>query len=86
MDALAKKLQWKRNLLDGMIAIFMELEFLVEEAEQYTLQTNTAKRPLESSMLYANWKEEAQLATDLLLSSSDAMIQALHQLVEPTTV
>ncbi|NRR01873.1 single-stranded-DNA-specific exonuclease RecJ [Brevibacillus sp. RS1.1] len=86
MDALARKLQWKRNLLDGMIAIFMELEFLAEEAEQYTLQANTAKRPLESSVLYANWKEEAQLATDLLLSSSDAMIQALHQLVEPTTV
>lgn len=86
LDALARRLQWKRPMLDGMLAIFAELEFVVEEPDQYRLQHSVQKRPLESSLLYAAWKEEAELATDLLLSSSDELIRTLHQLVEPATV
>jgi len=86
LDALARKLKWKRNLLDGMIAIFMELGLLAEEPGQYRLQTPEGKRPLESSQIYMAWKEEAELATDLLLSSSDELIRTFHQLVEATIV
>lgn len=86
LDALARKLKWKRPMLDGMLGIFLELEFLAEEPEQYRLLTSTEKRPLESSALYAGWQEESQLATDLLLSSSEALLQSFHQLVEPATV
>ncbi|HBZ80202.1 MULTISPECIES: single-stranded-DNA-specific exonuclease RecJ [Brevibacillus] len=86
LDALARKLQWKRSLLDGMLAIFLELQFLQEDAEQYRLQEAAEKRPLESSVIYTEWKEEAQLATDLLLSSSESLIQTFHQLVTPVTV
>lgn len=85
LDAMARKLKWKRNMLDGMLAIFTELEFVAAEPDQYRLQNTAEKRPLESSLLYAAWKEEAQLATDLLLSSSDTLIQMFHQLVEPAT-
>ncbi|MGG1663236.1 single-stranded-DNA-specific exonuclease RecJ [Brevibacillus sp. NRS-1366] len=86
LDALARKLKWKQPMLDGMLAIFLELEFLAAEPEQYRLLSSTSKRPLESSLLYAQWQEEAQLATDLLLSSSDGLLQSFHQLVEPATV
>ena len=86
LDALARKLQWKRNLLDGMLAIFVELQFVSEDAEQYRLQQTVEKRPLESSVIYSEWKEEAQLATDLLLSSSESLIQTFQQLVTPVTV
>jgi single-stranded-DNA-specific exonuclease len=85
LDAMARKLKWKRNMLDGMLAIFTELEFVAAEPDQYRLQNTAEKRPLESSLLYAAWKEEAQLATDLLLASSDTLIQMFHQLVEPAT-
>ncbi|GED70981.1 single-stranded-DNA-specific exonuclease RecJ [Brevibacillus reuszeri] len=86
LDALARKLKWKRPLLDGMLGIFLELEFLAEESDHYRLLSNTAKRPLESSRLYMEWQEESQLATDLLLSSSEALLQSFHQLVESSTV
>ncbi|WNC16750.1 single-stranded-DNA-specific exonuclease RecJ [Brevibacillus brevis] len=86
LDALARKLKWKRGLLDGMLGIFMELELLTEEPGQYRLQNPSGKRPLESSRLYLAWKEEAELATDLLLSSSDELIRTFQQLVEPATI
>lgn len=86
LDALAKRLKWKRSLLDGMIAIFMELGLLAEEPDQYRLQNPGEKRPLESSLLYQAWKEEAELATELLLSSSEDLIRTFHQLVETATV
>ncbi|MDF2679931.1 MAG: hypothetical protein K0R47_1121 [Brevibacillus sp.] len=86
LDALAKKLKWKRGLLDGMIAIFMELGLLAEEPGQYRLQNPEGKRPLESSQLYQAWKEESELATDLLFSSSDDLIRTFHQLVEPAII
>jgi len=86
LDALARKLKWKRHDLDGMLAVFCELSFLAEEADQYRFQPATTKRPLESSMLYTAWKEEAQLATELLLSSSEGLIQAFHQMVAPEPV
>lgn len=82
LDALARKLKWKRHDLDGMLEVFCELSFLAKEADQYCFQPATTKRPLESSMLYTAWKEEAQLATELLLSSSEGLIQAFHQMVE----
>ncbi|MFD2369829.1 single-stranded-DNA-specific exonuclease RecJ [Brevibacillus sp. GCM10020057] len=86
LDALARRLKWNRKLLDGMIAIFAELGLLAEEPGQYRLQTPKGKRPLESSQIYMAWKEEAELATELLLSSSDELIRTFHQLVEVSTV
>ncbi|CAM3496424.1 single-stranded-DNA-specific exonuclease RecJ [Brevibacillus invocatus] len=85
LDALARKLNWKRPLLDGMLDVFAELEFIIAEAEQYRFRPAADKRPLESSRIYASWKEEAELATELLLSSSEGLIQVFHQMVEPVT-
>jgi single-stranded-DNA-specific exonuclease len=86
LDALARKLRVKRNVLDGMLDVFLDLGFVVADDENFRLHKEPAKRPLESSHVYQQWKEETELATDLLLSSHEALIQTFQQKVEPATV
>lgn len=85
LDALARKLKWNRAVLDGMLAVFTELEFVIDEPDHYRLHHSPSKKPLEHSSLYTAWKEEAELATELLLSSSDGLIQVFHQVAQPVT-
>lgn len=85
LDALAAKLQVKRDLLDGMLRVFTELGFIREEQDRYQLQPDADKQPLENSRFYKEWIEEAQLATELLLSSYDQLVHYLNQWVESTT-
>lgn len=85
MDALARKLQIKQAMLDGMLAVFAELGFIQEEQDRYLLQPAAGKRQLEQSQRYREWLEEAELATELLLSSYDNLVHYLNQWVEPTT-
>lgn len=85
LDALARRLKLKRDVLDGMLAVFAELEFVRSDTESFRLQPEAPKRPLESSRYYAEWKEEAELATELLLSSYDALIHHFQQQVETVT-
>ncbi len=85
LDALARKLQVKREMLDGMLAVFTELSFIQEEQERFLLQPAASKQQLEQSRLYKEWIEEAELATELLLSSYDNLVDYLNQWVEPTT-
>lgn len=85
LDALARKLKWNRTVLDGMLAVFVELEFVNEEPDCYRLHHTPSRKPLDSSSRYTAWKEEAELATDLLLSSADGLIQVFHQVAQPVT-
>lgn len=86
LDAMARKIQVKRNVLDGMLDVFIELGFLHESTDLYQLHTEPTKRSLESSRLLIEWQEETQIATDLLLSSYEALVHYLNQWVEPSTV
>lgn len=85
LDALARRMKWNRAVVDGMLAVFVELEFVIEEPDHYRLHHSPSKKPLESSSLFLAWKEEAELATELLLSSSDGLMQVFHQVAEPVT-
>jgi len=85
LDAMARKLNWKRVMLDGMLAVFCELGIIVEEDDQYRLTAETGKTSLEKSGIYSEWKEEAELATELLLSSYDSLVQYINQWVAVTT-
>ncbi len=82
LDALARRQNLKRDTLDGMLRVFVELEFLLEEAERYALNPAPEKRSLEESTWYRAWKEETELATELLLSSHEALTQYLNQWLE----
>lgn len=86
LDALARKQQLKRPVLDKMLAVFVELGFITEEPGQFRLHTEPAKRALDDSILYREWEEETQLATDLLLSSYEALVRYLRQQVETSTM
>ncbi|MGD8188866.1 single-stranded-DNA-specific exonuclease RecJ [Brevibacillus ginsengisoli] len=86
LDALAKKLAWKRTKLDLMLAVFVELGFILAEADHYKLDPIPKKVPLEHSQLYSNWKEEAELATDLLLSSQEQLHHYLNQWMVDTVL
>lgn len=79
LDALAKKLEWKRAKLDLMLTIFVELGFIEALEECYKLDPIPKKVPLEQSQLYNSWKEEAELATELLLSSQEQLHQIMNQ-------
>ena len=85
LDALARRLKWSRYMVDGIFAVFVELDFVLEDEECYRLHHAPSKKPLESSFAYQAWKEEAELATELLLSSSDGLLQLFHQVAEPVT-
>jgi len=85
LDALARKLQIKRNMLEGMLAVFAELNFIREEQDRYQLMPDASKKQLDHSQIYKDWIEEAELATELLLSSYDNLVQYLNQWVESTT-
>jgi len=85
LDALARRLKWSRYMVDGIFAVFVELEFVWEDEESYRLHHAPSKKSLESSLKYQAWKEEAELATDLLLSSSEELLQLFHQVAEPVT-
>lgn len=78
-DALAKKLDWKRKKLDAMIAVFAEIGVLLEQEQQYCLHPEPTKNSLDQSRLYVEWKEEAGLATDLLLSSQEELSNYMKQ-------
>ncbi|WP_139490339.1 single-stranded-DNA-specific exonuclease RecJ [Brevibacillus dissolubilis] len=77
LDALAKKIKVKRDIVERMLAVFMELQFIIEQESAYSLNPAPAKAALESSRLYSMWQEETQLATDLLLSSHEALSKTL---------
>ncbi|MGC5327991.1 single-stranded-DNA-specific exonuclease RecJ [Brevibacillus sp. SYSU BS000544] len=79
LDALAKKLDWKRKKLDAMIAVFTELGILQKEEQQVSLHPEPTKNSLDHSRLYADWKEEANLATELLLSSQEELSNYMNQ-------
>ncbi len=85
-DALARKLQLKRSKLDQMVAVFVELGFLLAEEESYKLHPEPKKIPLEASRLYAAWKEEAELSTELLLSSHEELNKYLNQWMVSTVL
>ncbi|MGE5701011.1 MAG: single-stranded-DNA-specific exonuclease C-terminal domain-containing protein, partial [Clostridia bacterium] len=51
--------------------------FLTETDSEYILNVQPPKTALEQSRSYMAWKEEAELATELLLSSHEALIQYL---------
>jgi single-stranded-DNA-specific exonuclease len=87
LDALARKIQVKRDVLDGMLAVFEELGFLIGDEESYRLHSEPVKRSLESSRIYTEWKEETELATELLLSSHEALLRYFaYQRVETATL
>lgn len=86
LDALARKQQVKREVLEKMLAVFVELGFIMEEADRFRLHSEANKSSLESSRLYSEWKEETELATELLLSSYESLVRYLNQSVEATTV
>ncbi|GAA4705454.1 single-stranded-DNA-specific exonuclease RecJ [Brevibacillus fulvus] len=83
LDALARKLQLKRAVLDKMLAVFLELQFIQEEAERVRLHPEPAKQALDRSQFYQEWQEEAELAEELLLSSYESLVQYMNQWVEP---
>jgi len=82
LDALSRKIQVKRDVLNGMLAVFEELGFVYRDADCYRLHIDPGKRPLEQSRLYTAWKEEAELATELLLSSHEELIGYIEKRAE----
>ncbi|NGQ94257.1 single-stranded-DNA-specific exonuclease RecJ [Brevibacillus sp. SYP-B805] len=82
LEKMAQKLQVRREMLEGMLAVFQELAIVREEPERYMLHAGAAKQKLENSILYTEWLEESELATELLLSSYDALVRYLNQWVE----
>ena len=85
LDAMARRLKLKRDVLEGMLAVLVELEFIKQEPDAFRLHPEAAKRPLESSRLYIEWREESELATELLLSSYDSLVTHFQQQVAATT-
>jgi len=77
LGALAKKLSLKQEVVTRMLAIFAELGFVQDKGESFELHTEPVKAPLESSILYTEWKEETELATELLFSSQEALLRYL---------
>ncbi len=75
LDALARRIQVKRDMLDGMLAVFEELGFVTSDETSYRLHTEPVKRSLDESRIYSEWKEETELATELLLSSHDDLLR-----------
>ncbi|MCC0565054.1 single-stranded-DNA-specific exonuclease RecJ [Brevibacillus borstelensis] len=85
LDAMARRLKLKRDVLEGMLAVFAELDFITMEEGAIRLNAQAAKRPLDSSRLYMEWKEESELVTELLLSSYDSLVTHFQQQVAATT-
>lgn len=77
LDALAKKQQLKPDILKRMLAVFLELSFIAETETDYVLNPQPAKSALDRSAYYQAWQEEAEMATELLLSSHEALIHYL---------
>jgi single-stranded-DNA-specific exonuclease len=86
LDALARKIQVKRDVLDGMLAVFEELGFVYGDDECYRLHSEPGKRSLEHSRIYTEWKEEAELATELLLSSHEELLRYFDKRAETTAL
>jgi single-stranded-DNA-specific exonuclease len=86
LDALARKQQLKRPTLDRMLAVFVELQFILEQDEHYLLHPRPAKAPLSSSHAYCEWQEQAELVHDLILSSSESLTKLLNQWVAAAPV
>ncbi|USG64090.1 single-stranded-DNA-specific exonuclease RecJ [Brevibacillus ruminantium] len=85
LDAMARRLKLKRDLLEGMLAVLAELDFIKVEADAFRLNPEAAKQPLEGSRLYIEWREESELATELLLSSYDSLVTHFQQQVAAAT-
>ncbi len=83
VQALAKKQQLRVDVLARMLAVFCELGFLHEFDTYFEIVPNPPKNALDNSRLYTNWMEEAELATELLLSSHDTLRTYLNRWVEP---
>jgi single-stranded-DNA-specific exonuclease len=77
LDALAKKQQVKPDILKRMLTVFLELVFITENETEYVINPQPAKTALERSTYFQAWQEEAEMATELLLSSHEALINYL---------
>lgn len=86
LDALARKLGMKRQTLDRMIAVFLELRFLLDQEEHYLLHPHPVKVPLSTSQVYREWQEQTELLHDLFLSSSESLTELLNQWVAAAPV
>ncbi|MBO8163870.1 MAG: single-stranded-DNA-specific exonuclease RecJ [Brevibacillus sp.] len=86
LDALARKQQWKRALLDKMLAVFVELSIILDRETHYQLHPRPPKTSLESSKLYRMWKEQTDLHADLILSSCESLTKLLNQTVAKAAV
>ncbi|MFM1652408.1 single-stranded-DNA-specific exonuclease RecJ [Brevibacillus sp. B_LB10_24] len=85
LDSLARKQRWTRATLDGMLAVFVELGFIREEGEQFSLHPEPQKTALDNSPLYRRWQEQTELYTELLLSSQEELTRYLNQWWPETT-
>ncbi|UFJ39007.1 single-stranded-DNA-specific exonuclease RecJ [Brevibacillus humidisoli] len=86
LDALARKQQVKRATLDRMLAIFVELQFILDQGQHYLLHPEPVKASLETSQLYRDWQEQTELFSDLILSSYESLTKLLNQWVAPAAV
>ncbi|RNB90614.1 single-stranded-DNA-specific exonuclease RecJ [Brevibacillus fluminis] len=77
LDALAKRQQLKPDILKRMLAVFLELSFITETEAEYVLNPQPAKSALDRSAYFQSWQEEAEMATELLLSSHESLIHYL---------
>ncbi|MCG7318155.1 single-stranded-DNA-specific exonuclease RecJ [Brevibacillus laterosporus] len=83
LDALAKKLKLKRSIVERMLTIFIELRFIEDSEQAYLLHPEPAKAPLDTSSRYQDWREEAELHAELLLSNHDGLGKYLDMLHQP---
>lgn len=77
LDALAKKQLLKPDILQRMFAVFLELAFITENETEYVINLQPTKASLDRSSYFLAWQEEAEMATELLLSSHEALIHYL---------
>lgn len=84
VDALARKLQVKRETLLRMLDVWLELNILLEEPDRYVLHPSPSKTSLHASRIYREWVEETELTSELLLSSYESLVQTLNQWGNPS--
>ncbi|WP_232695556.1 single-stranded-DNA-specific exonuclease RecJ [Brevibacillus daliensis] len=85
LDSLAKKMKVKRSVLERMLAVFLDLQFISEEEKTYSYYPEPKKSSLESSELLVTWKREAEMHAELLLSNHEGLakyLEAIHHLPE----